>query len=91
MSELFPIASVKQDSPRLAWMKRHRVKTKHFPDVQPGDEDEWGNNVWPWIAFDTLCEENLDATDLCGGATEDDAIAKFARRHKLRIWNEETI
>ena len=88
MKSLFDMKSVRGDSPRLAWMKLHHVKTKNFTDVKTGDEDEFGNEVWPWIAFDTRCEEDLDAFDLCGAATEDEAIAALARRLNLRLWNE---
>ena len=78
-----------QLSPRLAWMKRHHVKTQFFKQNKIGDKDEFGNDNWPWYAFDETSEENLFGRELCGGATEDDAIAEFARRNKLKMWNEE--
>ena len=86
MSELFPVESVKGDSPRLAWLKSHHVKTKNFPEQKIGDENEFGDELFPWYAFSAFAED--DVNDFIGGATEDDAIAEYARRKGLRLWNE---
>lgn len=85
MSELFDIKSVKQDSPRFAWMKHYGVKVKNCPDVTVGDEGEFGNEQWPWYAF---AHEASQPEDFVGGETEDEALANFAKSKNLRLWNE---
>jgi hypothetical protein len=74
-------------SPRLAWMKKHSIKTKFFKENS--GKDEFGNIMWPWYAFDPASTEDLTGDDLCGGMTENEAIAEFAIRHELNLWNEE--
>jgi len=80
--ELFDVPVVK--SPRLKWIEKHRLKTKcaEFP-VADGDEDEFGNEVFQWSASDDNWKHSH------GGATEDDALAAWARARGVRLWNEE--
>lgn len=70
-----------QDSPRLAWMKRHGVVTWM---VQGCDVD-------PWCASTEEQVKKCDTEGLGTGDTEDDALADFARRRNLRLWNEEQL
>lgn len=72
----------RQDSPRLAWMKKHAIRTHHTP----GMEDEL-----PWIAWHGA-NHGPDGIPLnpsrCGyGDTEADAIADLARRIGIHLWN----
>ena len=76
-----------QPSPRLRWLQEHKITTAHWPEVNPGDEDEFGNELFPWTAF---CGplDGLHATIGCG-ATEAEALADYARQRGIRLWNEE--
>jgi hypothetical protein len=67
-----------QDSPRLAWMKRYGVKT--FDRGYSGT-DEMGD-FERWTA-------GVGASNYVDGATEDEAIANWAKEHGLKLWNEE--
>lgn len=92
---LFPAESVQMDSPKLAWLKKHKVLTYHS---MPG-EGEWA--CW-FAAFDEgefkyentadfFCQHTGHYGDSqCGeGDTEHDAIAHLAKRAGIRLWNEE--
>lgn len=83
MKELFPEESVKKDSPRLAWIKKHKIQThlaKHMADA--GEDDPWS----AWIG-DAIPPDNPD--ELGYGNTEDDAILDLAKGCNLKLWNEE--
>jgi hypothetical protein len=77
-----------QDSPRLAWLKRHNVRTQKT-DNKIGDEDEMGNKLFPWYAFVGADMMRTDSRDITGGETEADAIANLAIKRGLRLWMEE--
>ena len=82
MSELFDIPV--SESPRLKWLKKHGVKF-HYSTAEVGDEDEFGNELWPVYAYtEPLCKETS-----FGAGTEDEALAKFAINRGLKLWNEE--
>lgn len=92
-SELFPTEAVTMDSPRLAWMKRHRVLTYHStikPAVWYAGLDEANHE------FDNPCDffakeeaENGDRR-IGFGDTEDEAIAVMCEKMHIKLWNEET-
>lgn len=72
------------ESPRLRWIKAHRIvtrKTDH--EVQPGEEDCDGMDVYQWYAWSSQRRY--------GGPTEDDALAAWARANGARLWNEEGV
>lgn len=84
MNELFSIADVTHESPRLAWMKRHRVETHHLPLAHiDGDE--------PWRATTTgrAPHQLGDRLHVGTGETEHEAIASLAKRERIPLWNEE--
>ena len=85
MNELFQIKTVKQDSPRLAWMKLHKLKTKKSNDLNEVTEDEFSNDIYPWYANAT---DETNDEGFCGGLTEDEAITNWARWKGVRLWNE---
>jgi hypothetical protein len=92
MSELFPEEVGSMDSPRLAWMKRHGLETEFYPEAVGMTEDEFGNDVFPWVC--RLAKPRLTSGTYCpkeigGGETEHDAIADFAKNAGLKLWNEE--
>lgn len=77
MSTLFDLESLKQDSPRLAWMKKHDIKTHCWTD----DPDEL-----PWLCWSG--ELPSDPASCASGKTEDEALACWARWNGVRFWNE---
>ena len=84
--ELFPAEAVTMDSPRLAWMKRHEIRTWFSESVEPEDG--------PWIAWLRSNAGDEDGIprdlDACGyGDTEEGALGDLARRHNFHLWNEE--
>lgn len=92
MNELFPVESVLQDSPKLAWMKANHVLTHNAPHM----EQSWcaivarpehrGMDIGEIMA--KACQL-YDLTDRIGyGETEDEAIADLAIKHGMRLWNE---
>ncbi len=87
--ELFSVPV--QKSPKLRWMERHRIKVKHFQDVEPGDEDEFENEVYPYVArkADFEMYDLVPDSWLGVGNTEDEALVDYARKRGLLLWNEE--
>jgi hypothetical protein len=91
-AELFNPEVVTQDSPRLAWMKKHDVKTVFHSGVVIGDEDEFGNELFPWTASTSHGIDPKRAGDAvwCRGAeTEHGAIVELAIWQGWKLWNEE--
>src|SRR4051812_1993568 len=96
-TELFRASAVAMDSPRLAWIKAHRVLTFHCLE----SSDEFAM----WLAdFDEGVYSYENAADYffwrCGphttdkrsigiGHTEDDAIAELCQKRHVKMWNEE--
>lgn len=80
MSELFPAEQVSVDSPRLRWLKKHDI---HTFDRGEGGSDELGD-FERWSAGTGAC-------NYVDGATEDEAIANWAKAHCLLLWNEEQL
>lgn len=93
MSELFPIEAVTQDSPRLAWMKRHGVITLHHaPGHCPATWFAGFQSWWPTLTSDDFfaTETGANGDSRIGeGDTEDEALAALASNAGLRLWNEE--
>lgn len=82
--EFFDPATVTQDTPRLAWLKLHRIKTLEWQE--PEDEDE----RWCcWSLND--CEFPECDEDATHAATEHNAIAQWAIEAHVRLWNEKSI
>ena len=89
MNELFNISDVTHESPRLAWIKRHGVKTHHSTHFDIDGEQ-------PWCAWDRSNWTGKDGDGIpnepgrCGfGETEHDAIADLADLLGVPLWNEE--
>ena len=81
-SDLFP--DCRQDSPRLAWMKRHGIHTSCFEDADPE----------PWSAWqgDSSCIAEHGKDPFFGyltGTTELNAIVNLAESRCIPLWNEE--
>ena len=84
MDELFQIAETK--SPRLKWLEQKHVTTKNWPGVAHGDEDEFGNEMFPWTAF--VGDVNGLHTTVGAGDTEHEAIVDLAVKRGWKLWNE---
>jgi hypothetical protein len=85
METLFEIPAC--DSPRLKWLKFNRVSvTKTI--FKSGDEDELGNELYPFYAFIGSNLRNAGNRYSAGGATEHDAIVSLAIKRGWKLWNE---
>jgi hypothetical protein len=81
IAKQFPLLEVPpMESPRLKWLDKHGVKIEHCPKVKPGDEDEFGNELYPYIA-------HAFKSWACG-ATEQEAIKNLAVKNGWKLWNE---
>ena len=85
--ELFTIPP--QDSPRLAWLKKHEIQPKHNKEVEPGDEDEFGDRIYPFSVYGSFMRGEVKYWLAGFGDTEDEALVDFARGAGIRLWNEE--
>lgn len=75
MKELFPVNSVKMLSPRLKWMKKHRLSTEENGRRKP--EERW----MAWSASYLTVPRGF-------GETEEEAIRDWGVRAKQKLWNE---
>lgn len=75
MKELFTITPC--DSPRLKWMKKYEIQTF---DRGVGGSDE----LVDFERWSAGCGES----NYVDGATEDEAIANWAKAHGVPLWNE---
>jgi hypothetical protein len=81
--ELFHIADIAHDSPRLAWIKRNRVETHHLPLAHVED-------MAPWRAtIKGKRPPGFGGLHVGLGETEEDAIADLADLLGIPLWNEE--
>lgn len=71
MSELFDMPETK--SPRLLWMDKHGVWTKHY------ESPSIVKNL-SWVA--------TAAGKSASGATEDESIVNLAMEMNIKLWNE---
>ena len=78
MSELFDIPE--SLSPRLRWLIKHKIHT-----FKSGNAEDFDGE--PWSAWQAENKNDLPS-DYETGATEDDAIAKWARQNGVKLWNE---
>jgi hypothetical protein len=93
MNELFPTDAGAQDSPKLAWIKKHDVVTERSDALRAKEQ--------PWCAVfrETKGDDFFSAMssvlahwgdDAIGyGETEEAAIVDLAAKHDIPLWNEE--
>lgn len=75
-----------QLSPRLAWMEKHDVQTKNCPGDWVCEFTGLEGPCWiAWSGKQTFGH----ILEPCHGDTEKSAIADFAMRNGIRLWNEE--
>lgn len=92
-TELFPTDAFKQDSPRLAWVKKHDVRTHCIPERNmPMARDECIQKWSAWFGPEDVVEiiEDDGPEALGYGDTEEEAMRDLAIRHSVKLWNEET-
>jgi len=75
MSELFNLPET--PSPRLAWMRANKIQC-HVTTQCPLPVSCWSGDL----------AESMENNLIGYGNTEDEAIADFAKRAGLRLWNE---
>ena len=71
------------ESPRLKWIKKHQINT--MLDKHHDKDCEYE----PWAAWSADLSEALNEDNLGLGKTEHDAIADWAVKNGVRLWNEE--
>ena len=85
MSELFSLHE--QLSPRLAWLKKHKIHTYYCETSEEGKH-------WAWTG-DSPPENLINGAPLSAffaqADTQVDALVAHAKRRGIRMWNEEGI
>lgn len=76
--ELFPTSEIAQDSPRIRWLKKHRLRTHRdfLPRTYLGPA-----TTQPWVC------SNLAMTRCCFGDDEHEAVLEYCSRYKIRHWS----
>jgi hypothetical protein len=90
-AELFDLETVAMLSPRLAWLKKHRIHTAHYPIFDGTQESpETGELLFPWIAWIERVRDELPGPrNTATGHTQDEAVTALAVKFSLPLWNEE--
>ena len=85
MSELFTIPE--QKSPRLLWIEKHQIRLHHFPEFDGTQEGDDGTRLYPYFAI-----AKGDYPEQGGaGMSVDEAITDWAKKNKVKLWNEENL
>lgn len=93
MTELFTIPE--QKSPRLLWIEKNDIIVRERGDVFYAWDAATESRVYEDCDYDN--PQGFDMISDCPtrwlgiGATEEDAITDWAKKNKVRLWNEETI
>ena len=75
-----------QDSPRLAWMKIYDIHTQDTG--QEGECPEMGHDFKRWGCWSGDMGDAMASDEFSEGDTEGEAIADWAKRHGVLLWNE---
>jgi len=87
--ELFPVADVACESPKLRWLRIHGLETEHLADG--GTEcPETGDIIPHWVCRLAYPKGRKYWGDhaISGGDTEDEACSELAYKRGLKLWNE---
>lgn len=85
---LFPVFETL--SPRMAWMRQHRITTwRTVSEIVGETSPETGDEIAAWYAARLGREAGMIQGPVCGGTTETDAITELAVKLRLKLWNEE--
>lgn len=83
-------------SPRLAWLKKHEIKTLHRDDLSD-EAGRWEAYVgeYQFAIDETFADRESgfypdESPFLAWGETEDDAILELAKNNGWKLWNEES-
>lgn len=72
---LFPLPD--SPSPKLQWIRKHGLVTEYYPETVGLDEDEFGNDVFPWVCRVIKTDSIYSPREIGGGQTEEEAIIDF--------------
>jgi hypothetical protein len=84
----------KMESPRLKWIKRHRITINNIAEKPDEECPETGEIIPQWVCYQGTNaywrDGMLNRRTGCGN-TEDEAIADWAIKNRKRLWNEEQL
>jgi len=76
-------------SPRLAWMRKHKLETMRNPSPKAEDGES------PWVCRVIKTAESKSGlwwpNEIAGGDTEEQACEQFAMNRGLKHWNQQTL
>ena len=87
--ELFPVETITVYSPRLKWMRDHRLVTEKLADTPGTESPETGDEIPCWV-----CRRRLPSgahyrpRDIGGGDTEELACIDWAKNAGVKPWNQ---
>lgn len=89
-AELFPTEQVQSLSPRLRWMRNHRISTRKNPNLSDDEEpfEAWIGDFEEAVL--DVAEHGEYSKLLKPGSTIHDALVRLAKANGWRLWNEET-
>lgn len=73
---LFNLDEFAQDSPKRAWIKKHKLTVSFDETCEE-----------PWVCYDEKILFEDDST-WGTGDTELDALSDWASKHNVKLWNE---
>ena len=86
--ELFNSLEVASESPRLQWMRQNGVTLHSPPSDMVGMASNYGDTTEAYYAVPTDGLGGFNTKSAGMGATADEALADYAVKHGLRLWNE---
>lgn len=84
--ELFKPSEVQSESPKLRWMRAHGLEVRDLSDRIPEDCEPFTCALT--ADFNNPVSMNPLVRHMAYGNTADEAIANYARKHGLKLWNE---
>ena len=76
MSELFD--ATESLSPRVKWIRKHKIKTSRKDPDLPLDA---------WVCWSGELYNIIGSHEIGVGETEGQAMADWAKRHGVKLWN----
>ena len=93
--ELFPTEDTSQQSPKMAWMRKHNIRTKYRDDLPASMLHKWEAYYGDYAAavrntVDDCANEELSLT-LAMHSTESAALENLALNRGLPMWHSEPL
>lgn len=77
-------------SPKLAWLRKHGLVTEFFSEALEMDEDEFGNDVFPWTCHVIKTDgSTYSPREIGGGRTEEEAILNYCQKAGIKHYSLE--